>query len=353
MSLGGMTNAQLPPETTINSTTARAPADWIRILAPYRTAETTRSIREVVITLLPFFALWGLAWWSLSGPRIFTFMIAMAIGFMVVRTFCLQHDCGHYALFKNRRTCDWLGRALGILTITPYDTWRVQHASHHQNIGNLNASNMGEITTLTVAEYKALNPRQKVGYWLYRNPITLFVIAPFYLFFLKYRLPFGLMSDGWRPWVSSLVTDLCVLGLLAGMYAAAGWAPILWIFLPSTLLAASIGIWMFYVHHQFEDTHFYEEDDWQVHEAALHASSIVVMPAWLQWLTANIMIHHVHHLHVRIPFYKLPDVIADYPELAAMNRMTLLESLKGINLNLWDAEKGQLVSFAEVRRSAI
>jgi len=326
-----MKDVQMLSDTPENTSTATKPVDWIRILAPYRRPDTARSVREVVITLVPFFGLWGLAWWSLSGPRIITLMLALAIGFFVLRTFCLQHDCGHYAFFKSRKNCDWLGRILGVLTITPYDTWQMQHASHHQNIGNLNASDLGEIKTLTVAEYKALNRRQRVGYWLYRNPVTLFVLAPFYLFFLNYRLPFGLMREGWQYWVSSLVTDAVIIGVLLAMYMAEGWAPILWIFLPSTLLAASIGVWMFYVHHQFEETQFYENHNWQIHEAALQASSIVVMPAWLQWLTANIMIHHVHHLHVRIPFYKLPKVIADHPELAAMNRLTLLESLRGIS----------------------
>ena len=166
-----------------------------------------------------------------------------------MRVFCLQHDCGHCALFKSRRTCDWLGRSLGVLTITPYDTWRAMHASHHEHVGNLRASDLGEVVTLTVAEYNALPPFKRLGYRIYRNPVFLFVVAPFFLFFIQYRLPVGLMRAGRRYWISSLGTHLTVGLLLFAMYQAHGWAPILWIFLPSTLFAAFAGVWTFYAHH--------------------------------------------------------------------------------------------------------
>lgn len=322
--------------------------EWIRILATYREPHFLRSVFEILVTLIPLALLWGLAWISLSGPRLITLALALGIGFFLMRIFCLQHDCGHYALFKNRRLCDALGRCLGVLTITPYDMWRAMHASHHKNVGNLQGSNLGEVVTLSVARYRALPPLKRLAYRVYRNPAFLFVVAPFFLFFIQYRLPFGLMRVGRRYWISALGTDFFIGLVLFAMYSAQGWAPIVWIFLPSTLFAAFAGVWTFYAHHQFEGSHFYDDaDKWQLHDAALKGSSYVVMPAWLQWFTGNISIHHIHHLYARIAFYRLPQVLADHPELAALNRMTLGQSLQGIWLNLWDTDKERLVSFAE------
>ena len=322
--------------------------DWIKHLSQYRDPSTLRSIFELSVTIGPFVALWALAWWSLSVSYFLTFAISVANGAFLLRLFTIQHDCGHGSFFKNRTASDWTGRMLGVLTITPYAVWRHSHSVHHSGSGNLNRRGLGEIATLTVAEYRARSPLNRLLYRLYRNPVILFGLGPGYMFLLQNRIPLGLMNQA-KYWLSAMGTNATIFAVLGIMAYFGGLMPILLIFLPSTLLAATAGMWLFYVQHQFEDTHWEEDPDWQVHHAALHGSSHYVLPQPLQWLSANIGIHHVHHLYSRIPFYRLPEVLKDHVELADSNRMTIMQSLSCAKLHLWDEDSKRLLSFADAR----
>ncbi|MCZ4352225.1 fatty acid desaturase [Roseovarius aestuarii] len=318
------------------------------ILSKYREPNVARSSFELAVTVGPFLILWALAWWSLSYSYWLTLLISICNSAFLLRLFCIQHDCGHGAFFHNRTVSDWLGRVLGVLTLTPYDVWRRTHSIHHSSSGNLERRGIGDIHTLTVSEYSALTPLNRLMYRLYRNPVVLFGVGPGYLFFVQNRLPLGLMGKA-RYWVSAMGTNAAILIALGLMLHFGGLMPILLIFLPSTLLAATAGMWLFYVQHQFETTHWVEDEDWQLHDAALKGSSHYVLPAWLQWLSANIGIHHVHHVHSRIPFYRLPEVLRDHLELAITNRMTIRESLVNARLHLWDEQSKRLLSFAQAR----
>jgi len=327
---------------------SKSSRDWVKILSAYREPVEWRSWFELAVTMGPFVALWALAWWSMSVSYLLTVGIALVNAAFLLRLFAIQHDCGHGALFKNRSVSDWLGRALGVLTLTPYDVWRHTHSVHHSASGNLGRRGMGDIHTMTVAEYRDLSHRNRLKYRLYRNPFVLFGVGPAYLFFLQNRLPLG-VTEHTKFWVSSMGTNAAIFTLLGVIWFFGGVMPILLIFVPTTLLAATAGMWLFYVQHQFETTHWDKEHDWQLHDAALEGSSHYVMPAVLQWLSANIGIHHVHHLHSRIPFYRLPDVLREHDELAQSNRMTIPESLRNARLHLWDEDTRRLRSFAQVR----
>jgi omega-6 fatty acid desaturase (delta-12 desaturase) len=323
--------------------------DWIKVLSKYREPSTTRSFYELAVTLGPFAALWALAWWSLSVSAWLTLAISFCNAAFILRLFAIQHDCGHASFFKNRTLSDWTGRMLGVLTLTPYDVWRRDHSMHHSASGNLTQRGIGDVDTLTVAEYNGLSRTGRFKYRLYRHPIVLFGLGPGYLFFLRNRLPLGLMNKG-RYWVSAMGTNLTLIAALAMIWYFGGLLPILLIFVPSTLLAATAGVWLFYVQHQFEATHWEDEPEWDMHEAGLKGSSHYVLPAPLQWLTANIGIHHVHHLYSRIPFYRLPEVLKNHEALADINRMTIRESLVNARLHLWDEDSKRLLSFAEAKR---
>lgn len=326
----------------------RLPIEWVRVLAKYREPNTLRSSFELAVTVGPFVALWALAWWAMSFSYVLTFVLSLCNAAFLLRLFCIQHDCGHGSFYNNKQVSDWLGRLLGVLTLTPYDVWQRSHSIHHGASGNLTRRGMGDVHTLTVAEYQALSPYNRLMYRLYRNPVVLFGFGPGYLFLLQNRLPLGMMGQV-KYWVSAMGTNAAILIALSVMLYFGGVMPILLIFLPSTLLAATAGVWLFYVQHQFENTHWDQEPDWQVHEAALHGSSHYVLPPVLQWLSANIGIHHVHHLYSRIPFYRLPEVLRDHAELATSNRMTIRESLSTVRLHLWDENTRRLLSFREVR----
>ena len=328
-----------------------AARDWVTILSKYREPDTVRSSVELGITLGLFVILWALAWRAMSISAWLTLAISICNAAFLLRLFAIQHDCGHNAFLKSRVLSDWLGRALGVVTLTPYDVWRRSHAMHHSSAGNLGRRGIGDVLTLTVAEYQGRTPLGRLLYRLYRHPLVLFGLGPGYLFFLQNRLPLGLTHQA-KYWVSSMGTNAVIFLVLSIIVWFGGLMPVFLIFLPSTLLAATAGMWLFYVQHQFEETHWDEDQDWDLHDAALHGSSHYVLPKPLQWLSANIGIHHVHHLYSRIPFYRLPEVLADHDELATSNRMTIRDSLRTARLHLWDEKSRRLVSFAEARAIA-
>ena len=309
---------------------------WTAKLAEYREPNLARSVFEIAVTVIPFVSLWAACaasviygfWWGLL-------LTIPASGFLV-RLFILQHDCGHGSLFAHRGLNDWIGRVIGVFTLTPYDYWRRTHAVHHASAGNLDRRGIGDVDTLTVREYRALSSWGRMKYRLYRHPIVMFGLGPAWLFVCQYRLPIGLMRAGAQPWVSTLATNLAIVFPIAFMIWLVGLVPFLAVQVPTTLLAATGGVWLFYVQHQFEDTHWSENGEWEFAHAALHGSSHYDLPRPIRWLTGNIGIHHVHHLAAKIPFYRLPEVLRDHPELQGMSRITFLQSLKCVKLVLWD-----------------
>jgi omega-6 fatty acid desaturase (delta-12 desaturase) len=234
------------------------------------------------------------------------------------------------------------------LTLTPYDFWRRTHAIHHASSGNLDRRGIGDIDTLTVREYLALSRLGRLRYRLYRHPAVMFGLGPAYLFILQHRLPLGLTRAGWQPWLSTMATNAAIAALIGIVIWFIGIGAFLMVHLPTMLLAASAGVWLFYVQHQFEDTFWDEERAWNVQAAALHGSSHYALPGILRWFTANIGVHHVHHLSSRIPYYRLPEVLREHPELAAVGRLTLVQSLRCVRLVLWDEGRRRLISFKEM-----
>ncbi|WP_290650790.1 fatty acid desaturase [Aquisalimonas sp.] len=324
-----------------------------RSLSHYCGPRVARSVGEILITAIPFVLLWGLTWSALNAGYWIGLILAVPAGAFLVRLFMIQHDCSHGSFFRSRRANNWIGRVIGVLTLTPYDHWRHSHAVHHASSGNLDRPNIGGIDTLTVREYQALPRMRRLRYRLYRHPIILFGIGPMYIFLLDHRLPVGFMRSGWMPWVSTLGTNAAIALVVAGMIWLVGLGPFLLVQLPITLVASVIGVWLFYVQHQFEDTYWKHQDEWSFDQAAINGSSHYVLPGVLRWFSANIGVHHVHHLCSRIPSYRLPEVLRDYPELRNVGRITLRQSLASISLALWDEHKQRLVSFAEARADAI
>lgn len=339
--------------TTVNPTDVTAePLTLRRVLRGYRGPRPARSVVELAITAIPLAALWALTWASLSAGYGLGLVLVVPAAAFLVRLFMIQHDCGHGSFFRSRRTNDWVGRIIGVVTLTPYSFWRHSHSIHHKTHGNLDRPRVGGVETLTVAEFHRLSRGQRLRYRFYRHPLVLFVFGPAYIFVLDQRLPVGFMRAGWMPWVSTMGTNLAAVALYGGLAWLVGWSTFLLIQAPITLLAASLGVWLFYVQHQFEDTYWEREADWRFDEAGLHGSSHYVLPGVLRWFSANIGVHHVHHLCCTIPSYRLPEVLRDYPELADVSRITLRQSLEAVRLALWDEDKRRLVSFREANAAA-
>jgi omega-6 fatty acid desaturase (delta-12 desaturase) len=323
---------------------------WRKNLNRYRTPSVARGMYELAITAIPFALAWFLMYWALSHGQLWLYALLLlpAAGFLV-RLFLIQHDCGHRAFFANRKANDWVGRVISVLTITPYDHWRHAHAIHHATSGHLGRRGVGDVDTLTVDEYLARSPWPRFRYRAYRHPIVMFGIGPVFLFLLQNRFPAGFMRQ-WRSWMSTMATNLAVLTIAGLLIWAVGAKMFFLIQAPVLLVSASAGVWLFYVQHQFEYTFWSKSETWNMQEAALRGSSHYDLPPVLKWFSANIGVHHVHHLYSLIPYYRLPKVLSDYPELREMGRLTPLQSFKCIRLVLWDDESQRLISFKELRR---
>jgi len=325
---------------------------WHQVLSSYRTPSSGRALWEIAITVGPLLALWTLMWAATGVSYWLTLVLAVPTAGFLVRLFMIQHDCGHGSFFPNRSANDWTGRVLGVLTLTPYGFWRRTHAIHHAGSGNLDRRGHGDLHTLTVSEYRNSTKWQKFCYRAYRHPLILFGIGPAYLFFVQHRLPVGLMDEGWQPWISTMGTNAAIVTVAALAILCIGLKAFLLVYLPVTLIAGSIGVWLFFVQHQFERTTWEHDATWDWHDAALRGSSYYDLPAVLRWLTANIGMHHIHHLCSRIPYYRLRSVLRDHPQLARVSRLSLADSLRCGWLALWDERRGRLVTFREAHAAA-
>jgi len=316
-------------------------------LKQFSMPHTGRSIWELSATLVPFFAVILVMLMAVDRGYDAPLLFSPLSGLLLLRTFIIQHDCGHGSFFRKRTGNDWTGRALGVLTFTPYDCWSRSHALHHANTGNLDGRGFGDVDTLTVKEFRALSAARRLFYRAYRHPVVLLGIGPAYLFLVRHRLPVGLMTAGPKYWISAIATNVAtaiVLGLLVYLF---NFVTIALVVIPTLLIAASAGVWLFYIQHQFEDAHWDKRANWSFHEAALRGSSYLDLTQPLRWFTGNIGIHHLHHLASRIPFYRLPDALRAFPELRDVNRFTLVQTLRPLTLALWDEEKRKLVTFRE------
>ena len=235
----------IPPDDRIAADTRALTVDTeavARALAHYREPNHLRSVVEIAISLLPFLFLWTTMWFALGIGYWLCLLLAVPAAGFLVRLFMIQHDCGHGAFFRSRLANDWVGRVIGILTLTPYDCWRRAHAIHHATSGNLDRRGLGDIDTLTVREYQSLSGWDRLRYRIYRHPFVLFGLGPAYLFLLQQRLPVGFMRGGWRPWLSAMATNLAIALVCAAMIWAVGLGSFLLVHLPITLLGASIGV---------------------------------------------------------------------------------------------------------------
>jgi acyl-lipid omega-6 desaturase (Delta-12 desaturase) len=284
-------------------------------------------------------------WRSLAISYWITLAIAvLAAGFMV-RIFIIFHDCGHGSFFASRQANAIVGTITGIITFTPYHQWRYDHAVHHATAGDLDRRGVGDVWTLTVAEYRSSPLRVRLSYRLFRHPLVMLGLGGIGIFGLRQRFPSG--TGGRRERMSVYGTDLALaaIWLLAGM--TMGLRAFLQIQLPILILGTAGGIWLFYVQHQFRGVRWSRHDSWNYYQAAIEGASFYRLPKVLQWFTGNIGFHHVHHLSPRIPNYLLEECHNAVPELREQPALTLAGSLSSLSLRLWDEENQRLVGFAE------
>ncbi|MEM7391872.1 MAG: fatty acid desaturase, partial [Verrucomicrobiota bacterium] len=266
------------------------------------------------------------------------------------RLFIIQHDCGHAAFFKSKRANHIVGAICSTMVCTPYRAWNRDHAKHHASSGNLDERGIGDIWTLTVDEYLALPPFKRLRYRLYRHPLILFGFGPAFLFLILHRFTGG--SPTTREFRSVHLTNLAILLVLLIASFTIGLKAFLMVQLPILFITCSTGVWMFYVQHQFEGVSWARKEEWDYLAQALDGSSYYKLPKLLQWFTGNIGFHHIHHLSSRIPNYLLEKCHSENSLFRNVPEINWQQSLKSMQLHLWDEENRELVGFGFLKQYA-
>ncbi|MBL8023271.1 MAG: fatty acid desaturase [Elusimicrobia bacterium] len=314
-------------------------------LHAYAQPSTGRSVWQIINTAVPFGLMWFIAYKSLAYSYWITLLLTVPTTLLVIRLFIIQHDAGHGSFFSSRKANDFVGFWIGVLTLSPYQYWQKTHAIHHATSGNLDKRGFGDIDLLTVTEYKGLSRWGQFKYRMYRHPLTMFIVGPFLQFGLVHRLPLNIPKSWKREWKSVHLTNLALLvvGLVA--WQTIGFKNFLLVQVPITFLSCVMGSWLFYIQHQYEDTYWRRDNEWDYFEASVKGSSYYVLPKILQWFTGSIGLHHIHHYNSRIPNYRLQKCFDENPEFQNVTRLTLWSSLKCIPLALWNEQTQKLVSF--------
>jgi omega-6 fatty acid desaturase (delta-12 desaturase) len=285
------------------------------------------------------FALHVSVWLSLA-------LVLPAAGFLT-RTFIVFHDCTHGSFMPSRRANDALGVVLGLFVWLPYRGWQHEHAVHHATAGDLDRRGVGDVATLTVAEYEALSRREQLKYRLYRSPLIMFGFGWFLV--LMWGPRFARPDASARVRRSVHVTNFLLALIVAAACLTIGWRDYLLVQGPVLVVSGAVGVWLFYVQHQYEDTYWQEHADWRYDYAALAGSSYLKLPAILRFFTGNIGFHHVHHLSVGIPNYNLRAAHEADDRLQTVPELTIRQGLRATTLKLWDEQRSRLVTFREAR----
>ena len=317
---------------------------WHACLSNYRESSTGKASWQLINTLLPYGCLWLLMIRMIQRgyPYVLTLSVAVVAAAFLVRLFILFHDCVHGSLFPRQGANTFFGYFIGVLVFTPFEDWRFSHLRHHGTYADLDARGYGDIWTMTRTEYENSPKLKQLLYRLYRNPMILLGLGALFSFLLRFRLPTRTTKRKER--MSVLFTNLLIAGVVLMAVKTIGWRTYLLIQLPVVWLAGLVGIWLFYVQHQFEGVYWARKKEWDALRAAMEGSSFYKLPTMLRWFSSNIGYHHVHHLGARIPNYRLKECFDAVPALQAKPPLTIRKSLAAIRLKVWDEERKELIT---------
>jgi omega-6 fatty acid desaturase (delta-12 desaturase) len=325
----------------------RDPAAWKAIVLKYQEPSLWRAIWQLVNSVGPYAFLWYVAYLSLAWSYWITAGCAILAGLLLVRIFIIFHDCGHSSFFKSRLANDVVGFITGVITLTPYFHWRWEHSIHHASAGSLDRRGVGDVWTMTVEEYLQAPLWERLAYRLMRNPVILFGLAPIYMFVLEQRLWSSKASPRERWSVHWM--NCAILAVAVALSSVFGFWAYLGIQLTIVAVGGGLGVWLFYVQHQYEDVYWQRDHEWDFTTAALEGSSYYQLPRILQWFSGNIGFHHIHHLSSRIPNYNLERCHNADALFQEVKPLTFLSSLKSLTVHLWDEQGGKLVGFSHLR----
>ena len=336
--------------TIVAKESKKGPPAWVEMVRRYQKPNLRKSIWQMANSTIPFFVIWVLMYFSLNVHYALTLALPVLNGLFIMRIFIIQHDCGHNAFFKSTKWNNWVGSILGVITLTPYYHWRKMHAMHHSTSGDLDFRGLGDVDMVTVEEYMGLNIWGKIRYRFYRHPFVMFVLGPTLLFALFHRLPLHLTPNEKKERISVQTTNVALAVIFFGLGFWIGFKEVLMLWIPITVSSSMIGVYLFYVQHQYEDTYWRWHEEWDYAKAALEGSSYFKLPKVLQWFSGNIGFHHVHHLSPKIPNYNLEAAHNENEIFHEVKIITIASSWRTIFLDLWDETTHRLISFREYRK---
>jgi acyl-lipid omega-6 desaturase (Delta-12 desaturase) len=355
MSLGALRHRRyLPPTMIIAPQPTAAAADpdsdrlyWRQSVARHEQPSLRHSLLDLATSALPYLALTVAMYLCLEISVWITLALAIPTAGFLMRTFIVFHDCAHGSFLPTKRGNLWLGRFTGLLVFQPFGNWRHNHAVHHGTAGDLDRRGTGDIATLTVEEYLARPWKSRLGYRMFRSPVVMFGIGPIWSLMIGPRIWSHKMRPRQRH--SVLVTNLALAILIGAIVWFLGPRAWLIVQLPTAVLAGTLGVWMFYVQHQFEDVYWESSEQWSYAAAALRGSSYLKLPKALQFFTGNIGLHHVHHLSAKIPNYNLQRAHDENPIFHDVPVLSVRDGMRAVRFKVIDPASGRLLTWSEVR----
>jgi omega-6 fatty acid desaturase (delta-12 desaturase) len=339
--------AQLPTFALPQAESASGHPYWRDSVARHEQPSLRHSLIDVATSVVPYLTLTVAMYLCLDVSVWITLALAVPAAGFLLRTFVVFHDCAHGSFMPTKRGNLWLGRLTALLVFQPFGNWRHNHAVHHGTSGDLDRRGTGDVPTLTVEEYMARPWKARLAYRLFRNPLVMFGLGPIWSLMIGPRIWSNKMRPRQRH--SVIATNLVLALVVGAIVWFAGLDAWLLVQMPIAILAGTMGVFLFYVQHQFEDVYWQSSEDWNYADAALQGSSYLKLPKLLQFFSGNIGLHHVHHLSAKIPNYNLQRAHDENPIFHDVPVLSVLDGLRSIRLKVIDPARGRLLTWRQVK----
>jgi omega-6 fatty acid desaturase (delta-12 desaturase) len=333
-----------------DSNQAQSPGqDLYKKIARFQNPTLRESIWQIINTCIPYFLLWYVMIRVLNEGYSYWIVLLLAVpaSLFMVRLFILFHDCTHGSFFSSKKANMIFGNISGIITFTPYEKWRASHWRHHATVANLDRRGSGDYWTMTKDEYLGAPKWKRMVYRFARNPIVTFILGPIFIFLIAQRLPIRYETKSERN--NIYITNIVILALVLIFGFTVGFRTFFLIQLPITFFGGMLGLWLFYVQHNFEGVYWSRQEDWSRLRAAFEGSSYYKLPKILQWFTGSIGFHHIHHVRPLIPNYRLEECYRSEAAFQEIKPLSVLNSLKSLRLHLWDETNRKLIGFGALK----
>jgi len=339
------------PNLTNNTKVKPSRPAWYQTIARFQNPTIRQSVWQIINTLIPYLLLWYVMIRAVQAgyPYWVILLLTIPAGLFMVRLFILFHDCAHQSFFSSKRANRIFGYISGVLTFAAYEKWRASHWRHHATVADLDRRGTGDFWTMTKQEYIESPRWKRLVYRFARNPFVVFFLGPIFIFMLSQRFPVGTKNK--KEHYSVFFSNLGILVIVLAAGFSFGFRTYFMIQLPIVLIGGMLGLWLFYIQHNFKGVYWSRHDEWDRLKAALEGSSFYKLPKVLQWFTGSIGYHHIHHIRPLIPNYNLEKCYDSEPDLQNIKPVTVRKSLKSLRLHLWDEDNQQLVSFSSLRKS--